>query len=232
MSRNIWEIVNVTDLVKILKENEQKFVIVALTLQNTPSDDIKLIKKFLKDYSKKYKNLTFLYFKVNDKDLGRISLLKTDKSEYPFIYHIYDVNNIFVSVNRVNKNTLYESMGAVEEYYKKDLENRYNTQINTQVNIQKNTKIKQKQNQNNNDGDNGDNYDNNDDDNDNMNNNMNNNINEDDENMLENDAETERKVIEHQRLLNRILLFEEKKKKHNIKFLEDIQKRKKEESKK
>ena len=29
-----------------------------------------MIKKFLKDYSKIYKNLTFLYLKLSDKDLG------------------------------------------------------------------------------------------------------------------------------------------------------------------
>jgi len=209
MSQNIWEIVTVNDLVKILKEKEKKFVVVALTLKDTPLEIVKLIKKFLKDYSKKYKNLTFLYYKVNDKDLGRISLLHKDKLEYPFVYHIYDINNIFVSVNRVNKNTLFESMNAVEEYYKKDLENKLYMTENTQNNIEINT------------GDNNDDGDNN----------INNN-NDDDNNILPNDEESQRKVIEHQRMLNKIISFEERKKSHNIKFLEDIQKRKKEENKK
>jgi hypothetical protein len=207
MSQNIWEIVTVNDLVKILKEKEKKFVIVALTLKDTPIETVKLIKKFLKDYSKKYKNLTFLYYKVNDKDLGRISLLNKDKLEYPFVYHIYDINNIFVSVNRVNKNTLFESMNAVEEYYKKDLENKlYTTDI-----VNNNIEI-------NNVGDE----------------NVLNCVDdaEYDNNMLPNDEESQRKVIEHQRMLNKIISFEERKKSHNIKFLEDIQKRKKEENKK
>ena len=208
MSQNIWEIVTVTDLMKILKEHEQKFVIIAITLQNTPQETVKMLKKFLKDYSKKYKNITFLYFNVADKDLGRISLLNKDKSEYPFLYHVYDVKNIFVSVNRVNKNTLYESMYAVEKYYQ---QNEYN--INNNITI-------------NNQNGNGNNNDNNNDNNDN------NNDNNDENNMLLNDEETQRKVIEHEKLLNRIYLFEEKKKKHNREFLEDIQKRKKEEKNK
>ena len=206
MSQNIWEIVTVNDLVKILKEKEKKFVIVALTLKDTPVEIVKLIKKFLKDYSKKYKNLTFLYYKVNDKDLGRISLLHKDKLEYPFVYHIYDINNIFVSVNRVNKNTLFESMNAVEEYYKKDLENKLYTTENTQNIMQNNIENEENVENDNNNGD------------------VNNNI-------LPNDEETQRKVIEHQRMLNKIISFEERKKSHNIKFLEDIHKRKKEEKK-
>jgi hypothetical protein len=224
MSQNIWEIVTVTDLIKILKEHEQKFVIIAITLQNTPQETVKMLKKFLKDYSKKYKNITFLYFNVADKDLGRISLLNKDKSEYPFLYHVYDVKNIFVSVNRVNKNTLYESMYAVEKYYQ---QNEYNINNNITINNQNGNG--------NNNGNNNDNNDNNNDDNNNDNNNDNNdnnNDNNDENNMLLNDEETQRKVIEHEKLLNRIYLFEEKKKKHNREFLEDIQKRKKEEKNK
>jgi hypothetical protein len=214
--QNIWEIVTVNDLVKILKEHENKFVIVALTLQDTPTDMIKMIKKFLKDYSKIYKNITFLYLNVLDKDLGRITILKKDKSEYPFIYHIYNISDIFVSVNRVNKQTLYESMLAVEKYYKKDLEIYLNSQqSNTKSNnviINNNLSFNNQQ-QNNRDNDNDENQENNQIDD------------------LQNE-ETQRKVAEHENLLNKIVIFEEKKKIHNLKFLEDIQKRKKEEKNK
>jgi len=225
MSQNIWEIVTVTDLIKILKEHEQKFVIIAITLQNTPIEIIKILKKFLKDYSKKYKNITFLYFNVADKDLGRISLLNKDKSEYPFLYHIYDVKNIFVSVNRVNKNTLYESMYAVEKYYQ---QNEYN--ITNNMDNQNNDNDNNNNNNNNNNVNNDNDNHNNDNNNDNNMNNDNNYTNIDEDNMvLNNNEETQRKVIEHEKLLNRIYLFEEKKKKHNRDFLEDIQKRKKKE---
>ena len=44
--------------------------------------------------------------------------------------------------------------------------------------------------------------------------------------------EMNRKVLEHQQLLEKLVIFEEMKKKHNIEFLSDIQKRKKDEQKK
>ena len=221
--QNIWEIVTVNDLVKILKEHENKFVIVGLTLQDTPLDMVKTIKKFLKDYSKIYKNITFLYLNVLDKDLGRINILKKDKSEYPFVYHIYNTSDIFVSVNRVNKQTLYESMYAVEKYYKKDLENYLSSLSNEKSNnviINNNLPFNNNLN------------------NDQLNNNKNDedyNENQEQERQQINDLqneETQQKVLEHENLLNRIVIFEEKKKIHNLKFLEDIQKRKKEEKNK
>ena len=221
--QNIWEIVTVNDLVKILKEHENKFVIVGLTLQTTPDDMIKTIKKFLKDYSKIYKNITFLYLNVLDKDLGRINILKKDKSEYPFVYHIYNTSDIFVSVNRVNKQTLYESMYAVEKYYKKDLENYLSSLSNEKSNnviINNNLPFNNNLN------------------NDQLNNNKNDedyNENQEQERQQINDLqneETQQKVLEHENLLNRIVIFEDKKKIHNLKFLEDIQKRKKEEKNK
>lgn len=228
--QNIWEIVTVNDLVKILKEHENRFVIVSLTLQNTPTDIVKMIKKFLKDYSKIYKNITFLYLNVSDKDLGRINILKKDKSEYPFVYHIYNTSDIFVSVNRVNKQTLYESMYAVEKYYKKDLENYINNLSNQNViktsqsnlstnNVMINTNLLNTQNNNIRNNENDENQD----------------AQQNDElqnDELQNDEETQRKVAEHENLLNKIIVFEEKKKLHNLKFLEDIQKRKKEEKNK
>lgn len=211
---NIWEIVTLNDLIKILKEKEKQFVIVAITLDNTPKEIIKIIKKFLKTYSKLYENLTFLYYNASIKDLGRISLLNKNVDEYPYIYHIYNTSDIFVSVNRANKNTIYEAFNAVEEYYKKDLQsyliNKNNidnidnikndnntTDITDKSNIQINQDIQTINSQQ---------------------------IKDDEE-----QAKINRKVIEHQKLLEKISILENKKKDFNIKFLEDIQKRKKEE---
>ena len=119
---NIWEIVTLTDLIKKLKETDG-FSIIAITLESTPLSIIKVIKKFLKTYSKTYPNLTFLYYQANIKDLGRTTLLNTNRDEYPFVYHIYNhMEDIFVTVNRANNNTIYEAFNAVEDYYKKDLQ--------------------------------------------------------------------------------------------------------------
>jgi hypothetical protein len=204
-AQNIWEVVNLNDLVKILKENEKKFVIIGLCLENSEIDIKKSVKKFLKSYSKIYPNITFLYYNVSVKDLGRISLITKNVEEYPFIYHIYDVSNIFVSVNRANKTTMYESMNAVEEYYKKDLQN---------------VQIKQNPILNNNDLNN---------DNDVNDNNLNDdNLNDDNMKNLDYDNN---KVVEHQQLLDKLVIYEEMRKKHNINFLADIQQRKKDEMK-
>jgi len=200
-AQNIWEVVNLNDLVKILKENEKKFVIIGLCLENSENEIKKSVKKFLKTYSKIYQNITFLYYNVSVKDLGRISLITKNIDEYPFIYHIYDVSNIFVSVNRANNDTMYESMNAVEEYYKKDLQNQISNNINK---------------------------------NDNNQNNINDDINNDDINNDDNINKVEydnNKVLEHQQLLDKLVIYEEMKKKHNINFLSDIQQRKKDEMK-
>lgn len=202
---NIWEIVTLTDLIKKLKETDG-FSIVAITLESTPASIIKVIKKFLKTYSKKYKNITFLYYQAKLKDLGRTTLLNTNQEEYPFVYHIYNhMEDIFVTVNRANNNTIYEAFNAVEDYYKKDLEDYIN-------NREPNKTIKK----------NNDTEPNREVDNILMNANS-----EQDEQR----AEMERKTLEHQKLLEKIILFDEKKKDYNIKFLSDIQKRKKDEQK-
>ncbi len=207
---NIWEIVTLNDLIKILKENENKFVIVAITLESTPQNIIKSIKKFLKKYAKIYENLTFLYYQANMKDLGRSSLLVKNPDEYPFVYHVYNTKDIFVSVNRANENTIYEAFTAVEEYYKKDLqafllnknENENNINVNNHNDKEDKSNIQINQT------------------------NMNANLEID-----ERQADMDRRALEHQKLLDRIVLFEEKKKDYNIKFLGDIQKRKKDEQK-
>lgn len=68
---NIWEVVTVTDLIRIIKENPNKFVILSLVLESTPKDIQGFIKKFIKNKSKKFPNMTFLFFKLNKKDLGK-----------------------------------------------------------------------------------------------------------------------------------------------------------------
>ena len=119
---NIWEVTTVGDIVKILKSNPKKFVIVGLSLVSAPKEEHKLIKKFLKEKAKLYPNMTFLFYKVNTTDLGKISLIDSNVDTYPWIYHVYDYNNIFIKVNNANEETIYKSFEAGEQYYKKDLE--------------------------------------------------------------------------------------------------------------
>lgn len=215
-NQNIWEIVNLNDLVKILKDSPKKFVIVGITLTSTPQRVSKMIKKFLKTKSKLYQNMTFLYYTAKDSDLGRISLLVKDKDQYPFIYHVYDTSHIFVSVNVANEETTYKAFTDVEEYYKKDKENyihsdNQNNNINTnlihnqheQKNEQKNEQKHEEQQE----------------------------LNQEDIPESDPEAEQQRQIIEQKMMLEKILLLQKHAKDYNIKFLSIIQDRKKREVK-
>ena len=115
---NIWEVVCVSDLIKILKDSPQQFIILGIVLESTPKSIQVIIKKFLKEKSKHFPNMKFLYFKANQKDLGKISLLDKDETQYPFVYHIYDTSNIFIKVNSANQQTIIDAFNAGEQYYK------------------------------------------------------------------------------------------------------------------
>lgn len=119
---NIWEVVCLSDLIKILKDSPQQFVILGLVLESTPKSLQSYIKKFLKEKASKFPNMKFLFFKASQKDLGKISLLDKDESQYPYVYHVYDSSNIFIKVNSANPQTIIEAFNAGEQYYRKNLE--------------------------------------------------------------------------------------------------------------
>ena len=143
---NIWEVTTISDIVKILKSNPKKFVILGLSLSNAPKTEHKTIKKFLKDKAKLYPNMTFLFFKVESNDLGKISLLDSNVDTYPWIYHVYDYNNIFIKVNNANEETIYKSFEAGEQYYKKDLEEYLDNNSNKTSNQTEDKKTNQSEN--------------------------------------------------------------------------------------
>ena len=128
---NIWEVVCLSDLIKILKESSQQFVILGLVLESTPKPIQTYIKKFLKEKASKFPNMKFLFFRANHKDLGKISLLDKDELQYPYIYHIYDGSNIFIKVNSANPQTIVEAFNAGEQYYRKNLEEYINLKQQT-----------------------------------------------------------------------------------------------------
>jgi hypothetical protein len=121
MSGNIWEVVSIKDLVQIIQNNKNKFIIIAITQENSPASEKKMLKKFLKSKCGDYPNMYFTYYVISKKDLGRISLFTKDETQYPLVYHIYNTE-IFVKVNRANQKTLYESFDKVKQYYDKDKE--------------------------------------------------------------------------------------------------------------
>ena len=120
--QNIAEVTHVEGIEKLLKNSFTRFVILAFTLKSTPNDTKIYIRKWLKETSKKFSNILFLYFCADKKDLGKMNLLPDDDSGYPFIYHIVDVKNILVKVNNANSETIIDSFNQVKGYYIKDLE--------------------------------------------------------------------------------------------------------------
>ena len=138
---NIWEVVCVSDLIKILKDSSLQFVIVGIVLESTPKNIQTEIKRFLKEKAKIFPNMKFLFFRANSKDLGKISLLDKDESQYPYIYHVFDTSNIFIKVNNANKQTMYEAFKVGEQYYIDNLKKyiaekqQENNDDNTQENI-------------------------------------------------------------------------------------------------
>jgi hypothetical protein len=118
---NIWEVVCVKDLSKILKESPNKFVIIGLVLDVNEKKIQSYIKKFLKEKSQIYPNMTFVFYKVTKKDFNKISLISDDPEEYPIIYSIFDCENVFVKVNMAEPATIIESFNAVKTYYDDDL---------------------------------------------------------------------------------------------------------------
>jgi hypothetical protein len=118
---NIWEVVCVKDLSKILKESPNKFVIVGLVLESTEKKLQSYIKKFLKEKSQVYPNMIFIFYKVTNKDFNKISLINSNSEEYPIIYSIFDCDNIFVKVNMAEPSTIMEAFNAVKSYYDDDL---------------------------------------------------------------------------------------------------------------
>ncbi len=148
---NIWEVVCVSDLIKILKDSPLQFVIVGIVLESTPKIIQTEIKRFLKEKAKIFPNMKFLFFRANTKDLGKISLLDKDETQYPYVYHVFDTSNIFIKVNCANKQTIYEAFKAGEKYYIDNLKqymaekNQQEEEQDTQDNISQVKQVSQKQ---------------------------------------------------------------------------------------
>jgi hypothetical protein len=225
---NIWEVVCVSDLIKILKASPQQFIIVGIVLESTPKELQTTIKRFLKSKAKVFPNMKFLFFKAAQKDLGKISFLDKDETQYPFIYHIYDTSNIFIKVNCANQGTIMEAFKAGEQYYKKDLE-RFITENNNQQ-------------ENNNNNDNNDNHNDNNDNNDNRKSKGSQSqsqplqpsqlsqlsqpeVNHEEWRLQQTELESQQKSIE------KIITLQQRAKDFNVELLKDIKQRKIEESK-
>jgi hypothetical protein len=199
---NIWEVTSVADIVKILKSNPNKFIILGFSLVTAKESEHKLIKKFLKSKAKVYPNMLFIFFKVDKKDMGKISLLSSDATQYPWIYHIIN-EQIYIKVNAATEETITESFQVGENnIYKKYLETFLNEKNANSTG------------------------------NSNGNSTGNANETKEDTNNNENKHELDQEAWNYQqKMIEKMINLKNKAKKYNLELLEDIKQRKKEEAK-
>ena len=129
--QNIWQVTSIKNLNKLIDNCSNKFMIIGVVLKNNDQNEKKAIKNFYKSIHKIYPNITFIYYELDESELGKgISILKNSKEEYPYLYHIYDKDKIIVNVSNVNEETLIESFNIVKKYYDDDKKNNYDVLCN------------------------------------------------------------------------------------------------------
>uniref|UniRef100_A0A6C0EEA5 Thioredoxin domain-containing protein n=1 Tax=viral metagenome TaxID=1070528 RepID=A0A6C0EEA5_9ZZZZ len=135
MSDNIFKVFKIQDLQQVILDNYNKFIIMIVVRENISNSQAYDFKKFLKKYSQEYPNMLFIYYIINDDDMGKCSLPK-HKSEYPS-FEVITRKNILVEEKNVSKEGIYKQMNhkKLKEYFDKDKE-RYLEEKNEDVNIE------------------------------------------------------------------------------------------------
>jgi hypothetical protein len=59
---NVWEIIEFNDLVHILKNSKKRFITLAIVTEETDENSKDILCNFLKNKSKIYPKVTFLYY--------------------------------------------------------------------------------------------------------------------------------------------------------------------------
>ena len=142
MSANIWEVTQLDKLIKLLKENTEKFVILSLVLESSPKEDRKMIIKFMKDKCKEFPNITFVLYTVKLHEMSKFDLFKkTQVEEYPYVFHIYDTINIYITIEKADDVALYEIFedDKVKKTYQDDLKDFLNSTKSTPESENKHT---------------------------------------------------------------------------------------------
>jgi hypothetical protein len=112
---NIMEIMRISDLKKIMSTCET--VIMGFTVSETPTGLKNIIRKFLKRKAEIFRLITFVYMEVSETDRRVLNILSGSDETFPKIYHIRNGEDILVSVQAANAESIVESFKAVEKYY-------------------------------------------------------------------------------------------------------------------
>jgi hypothetical protein len=112
---NILEVENLIDLKTIMQTCMT--VVVAFTIDKTPNEMKKIVRKFLKRKSEIFPLITFVYMKVREQDRHTLNILKGTDDQFPMVYHIRKGNEILVNCQGADKQMLNDSFDEVEKYY-------------------------------------------------------------------------------------------------------------------
>lgn len=102
MADNLFQIVNMDDLLYFLRGGKDKLITLSLVLLTTDESIKRMIKKFVKRKSEQYPGVTFLYYAVRKQDFNKISFLTDDLSEYPKMCHIFNITELLMEVRTID----------------------------------------------------------------------------------------------------------------------------------
>jgi hypothetical protein len=225
MPNNLWEIIKFDDLAYLLRNAEKRFVVLTVITEETEESIKKMMKVFVKDKSKLYPKVTFLFYKAKKQDFGRMDpIFNKNVSEYPKMFHIWNVKKIMTGVISVdNKEILESSFEDLHDVYlvgKLPEENEENTDNEEEhsSNYDDHTNEEKKTNQNNN-----------------QNNSQNNNkqIQQNKVNFAISPTIEQQQYkdpsIEKKKFIEKLKLLQDKQKENKLEFLSELKRRKEEE---
>jgi len=108
MSENLYQIVNMDDLLYFLRGGKDKIINLTLVLLTTEEEVKRMIKKFVKRKSEQFQGATFLYYAVRKQDFKKISFLTDNVDEYPKMCHIFNINELLSEVRAIDNTEILE----------------------------------------------------------------------------------------------------------------------------
>lgn len=116
---NLWEILEFNDLKYLLVNAKKRYLVLSIVTSETTSNIKKMIRHFLKNKSKKYSKVTFLYYEAKKEDFGLLKpMFAKDMSQYPKLIHIWNVEDIMTQVFAIDNEDIIEaSFEDYDEYY-------------------------------------------------------------------------------------------------------------------
>ena len=140
-NQNIFQVKYFEGIEKLLNMTQKRFSIIGITDNDTDINTKFFIRKWLKSQSKLYKNITYVYFNIeNENDREKIlKLFNFSENELPIVFHIFDIVNIAVKISNATQENIIEANNVMIEHYNKD-NNKYmnqNLDINKELEIKK-----------------------------------------------------------------------------------------------